>query len=261
MTFGRYVPWLMYIPDRKICELYFITKRYTKIFKEVVDLLSAEKIGIISIDTYSLPVEKKIEVFMFIDLTDSITDINALRERIEKMIGIEVHYKCAKSKGFMVGEFAFPLYVFPNVRSIIILGEDFQKMIKAMQERLGKIAGVYLYHLAFSGGKYMGNYIKSMLKLKERDLIAEVLKIYQAAGWGRIELVKFDIDRPELIIRVYGSIECSAFKGLGKPASHFMRGHLSGLLSSLLDTNITLIETKCIAKGDPYCEFSLLRKS
>ena len=37
--------------------------------------------------------------------------------------------------------------------------------------------------------------------------------------------------------------------------SQLIRGHISGFLTGLLKINVRAIETKCIAKGDPYCEF------
>ena len=41
------------------------------------------------------------------------------------------------------------------------------------------------------------------------------------------------------------------------PLSHFVRGHLSGFLSGLLNAKVRAVERRCIAAGDPYCEFYL----
>ncbi|RLE42566.1 hypothetical protein DRJ19_03915 [Candidatus Woesearchaeota archaeon] len=58
-----------------------------------------------------------------------------------------------------------------------------------------------------------------------------------------------------MTLRLYNSIECKIFKNSNKLASRFIRGHLSGLLSEILKTNLRAIESKCIAKRHPYCEF------
>jgi len=58
-----------------------------------------------------------------------------------------------------------------------------------------------------------------------------------------------------IVLRLYDSFECEAFRCSDRPASQFIRGHISGLISALLNSNIRVIETKCIAKGDDFCEF------
>ena len=155
----------------------------------------------------------------------------------------------------MIDEFAFPLYVFPGARSIILLEHDFQEMIKGLYEKAGESAVALLYHLAYSGGKFLADYLSEKLKLKGEELLIEILKIYQAGGWGRAELIEYHPNRMKIILRLYDSIECKAFEGSYKPMSQLIRGHLSGLLSGLLKTDVRVIESKCIAKGDPYCEF------
>ncbi len=155
----------------------------------------------------------------------------------------------------MIDEFAYPLYVFPGYRSIILLEHDLQEMIKGLYEKIGEGAAVLLYYLAYSGGKFLADYLSEKLRLKGEELLIEILKIYQASGWGRVELIEYYPYRMKIILRLYDSVECKAFKGSDKPMSQLIRGHLSGLLSRLLKTNVRAIESKCIAKGDPYCEF------
>jgi predicted hydrocarbon binding protein len=50
------------------------------------------------------------------------------------------------------------------------------------------------------------------------------------------------------------------FKGSSEPQSHYIRGVLDGFFSSLFKVEMEAKETKCIAKGDPYCEFEIKEK-
>ena len=159
----------------------------------------------------------------------------------------------------MIDEFAYPLYVFPGHRSIILLGHDFQEMIKGLYEKIGEGAAVLLYYLAYSGGKFIAEHLSEKIGLKGEELLTEILKFYQASGWGRVELIEYYPYRMKITLRLYDSIECKAFKGSDKPMSQLIRGHLSGLLSSLLKTEVRAVESKCIAKGDKYCEFHVER--
>ena len=106
-----------------------------------------------------------------------------------------------------------------------------------------------------TGGKFLAEYLSEKLGLRGKELLVEVLKAYQASGWGRVELVRCDLHAANIVLRLYDSFECKVFRDIGRPASQFIRGHLSGLLSGLLGAEVRAIETKCIAKGDPYCEF------
>jgi predicted hydrocarbon binding protein len=41
-----------------------------------------------------------------------------------------------------------------------------------------------------------------------------------------------------------------------KPTSHLFRGYLTGVMSVLFASHITVLETECIAKGDAECVFT-----
>ena len=60
-------------------------------------------------------------------------------------------------------------------------------------------------------------------------------------------------------IKIYDSFECENVKS-DKPVSHFLRGILGGILFTIFRKEVTVYETKCIAKGDPYCEFEVKSK-
>ena len=62
----------------------------------------------------------------------------------------------------------------------------------------------------------------------------------------------------KIIIRHDKLWECEVQKGLvDKPASHLLRGVLAGFFKELLGKRVDVNETKCIALGDPYCQFEI----
>ena len=72
-----------------------------------------------------------------------------------------------------------------------------------------------------------------------------------------MKLVRYNPYSMKIVLRLYDSIECKIFRGSGRPVSQFIRGHISGLLTKILGKDVRAVETKCIAKGDLYCEFSV----
>ncbi len=254
-VFERYIPWMVYARDRDILEFYFTVPNRPGQLKRALEVIAKYNINILNISAHSLPEWERTPVFLFADLTGLDVDIGRVRRELEAVTGSRVYAKKPPVKGFMLDEFAFPIYVLPGVRSVMVLEPDFQEMIRGIYEKLGGVAAVFLYHLAYSGGKFLAKYLSERLGLKGKELLIEILKVYQASGWGRVELVTYDLRSMNIVMRLYDSIECKVFRGSGRPASQFIRGHLSGLISELLGTDLRVMERKCIAKGDPYCEF------
>jgi len=255
VVFGRFIPWMVYAEDRDIVEFYFTVSNKPGQLMKAIEIFTKYKVNILNISAYALPDWDRAPVFIFADFTDLDIDVGQIKGELELVTGGKVYLKTPPAKGFMMDEFAFPLYVFPGARSLIILEHDFQEMIRGLYEKLGETGAILIYHLAYSGGKLLAKYLSEKLGLKDTELLIEVLKVYQAGGWGRVELIRYDPLTMSIVLRLYDSIECKTFKGSDKPASQFIRGHLSGLLSGLLNADIRIIESKCIAKGDPYCEF------
>ncbi|RLE66734.1 MAG: hypothetical protein DRJ47_01840 [Thermoprotei archaeon] len=253
--FVRYVPWMIYAGDRDIYEVYFTVINRPGELRNALEVFAKYKVNILNISAHSSEGLERAPVFTFVELTDKSINIEEVKKELERVTGSEVYLKSSPVKGFMMDELAFPLYVFPGVRSIIMLENDFTMMVKGLYERLGYIAATFLYHLAFSGGRFMAEYLSRKLGLKGKTLLLEILKFYQAGGWGRVELVEYRPENFEITLRLHDSIECKIFRDGGKPSSHFIRGHLSGLLSKFLNAEIRMMESKCIAAGDPFCEF------
>jgi predicted hydrocarbon binding protein len=58
------------------------------------------------------------------------------------------------------------------------------------------------------------------------------------------------------VVRMGNNIECEGQR-TDKPNSQWIRGHLVGGASEALGVKMDCRETRCMAMGDPYCEFEL----
>jgi len=65
-----------------------------------------------------------------------------------------------------------------------------------------------------------------------------------------------NFEQMHFVVRIADSIECQG-KHTHKPNSQWIRGHLMGGATAALDVQMQCEERKCIAMGDPYCEFEL----
>ncbi|MGB9718225.1 MAG: V4R domain-containing protein [Thermoproteota archaeon] len=69
-----------------------------------------------------------------------------------------------------------------------------------------------------------------------------------------MDVVNFNVEKGEAEVRIYQSFECETGKGSETPYGHFIRGVLAGFFSNIFEKDVKAVETKCIARGDPYCE-------
>jgi len=125
-----------------------------------------------------------------------------------------------------------------------------QPSLKAMLWYQGYNVGIKLAFLCKE--IYGAPSIYSMLELfKNMNLIY---------GLSKIEYVKNDVIDYEFILRLHNNWECNTIlrsKGVQKePQSVFTRGMLEGFFKEVFNgIDFIAVETKCIALGDPYCEF------
>ncbi|MEM4217734.1 MAG: 4-vinyl reductase, partial [Candidatus Methanomethylicaceae archaeon] len=128
----------------------------------------------------------------------------------------------------------------------------FQGLIK----RFGAGGMTLLWFMGNDAGEGKG---LDLVKLKGSLSNVERMKIafarLQSFGWGIFELVECDDKENRIVIRVRDNFEEMAAKEIKGYQNSFLRGFLVGLISILFNSPCRGIETKCVNKGDPYCEF------
>ena len=93
---------------------------------------------------------------------------------------------------------------------------------------------------------------------KECDVWSVLRAVLFASGIA--EDLSASVNYERAIVKVWNNIECSLGKkkNVKKPFSHWLRGLLAGFGTRFFGKKVSVIETKCIAKGDPYCEFVIV---
>ncbi len=132
-------------------------------------------------------------------------------------------------------------------------------LLKEFRRVLGEdAASTILWYQGFSAGGSIYEWFKSVFKFaREREILELAGTLAGLCGWGLVEVVEIDEGACKARIRLYNSFECSLFLGEGKRASHFFRGLVAGFLTGYFGVKVRAVEVKCIAAGDPYCEFKV----
>jgi len=78
--------------------------------------------------------------------------------------------------------------------------------------------------------------------------------IYQSTGSGMMKITHFEKDK-QIVVEVEECAECFAAGNIGRPVCYFLGGNIAGALQASLNWPVGCVESRCVAKGDPCCEF------
>jgi len=167
---------------------------------------------------------------------------------------LNVKFRVKRIREKILDMFAKPTFGQGKYVALVLGVDEFSWVYEKIKETYGSGGEAFLYHIGYSFGEIAGE--KYMGKEITEDFIREDLLAFQAYGWGIPEILEIDLVEYGVVIRFYDLFESIHAKGKkNRPNCHFVRGHLAGLFSKFFNRKMFAIETKCIAKGDPYCEF------
>jgi predicted hydrocarbon binding protein len=141
-------------------------------------------------------------------------------------------------------------HIITPTQTFLLFLETIKKLYN--QEEYQKV----LYDLGLNMGKGIANLIESERRLTDKKLFEEVLKYNTVTGWGRHFSIEGSIDEGKLKIAGISTIGLTA-NHTDHPICTFVTGALAGILQAATKKEWKGRETKCIAKGDPHCEFEL----
>ncbi|MCX8177247.1 MAG: hypothetical protein N3F10_02995 [Candidatus Bathyarchaeota archaeon] len=248
-------------PGKRLCGLIFKLESRRGIFEELSDISS--NAGAVELYVnFSMPFtgENVMSGVVFLDLTNVNLPVEELVERMRSVNGVKSIEILKPTVEGLIADYINHRLMLAEERAIIIRRSIYGGVSKRMREQFGTAGEAFLFHLGHSGGmEYGKSHLEMAKKLGISDPV-EIIKcltlpLFSAVGFGRSEIIEI-ITYPSFraIIRVYDCFECEIGIGSEKPYSQLIRGMLAGYLSSLFNRRVIVEETKCIAKGDPYCE-------
>jgi predicted hydrocarbon binding protein len=96
-------------------------------------------------------------------------------------------------------------------------------------------------------------------KIDLKPLLSAYTQRFAQVGFGRLEVNELDWEKARVIVRVWNNI-FAEMRHKESTYCSYMAGLASGLYERFMHTTPMVKETKCIGKGDPYCEFLLIPK-
>ncbi len=249
---------LLYKPDHRLFQVAFKAEMSSGSLTALSDSVKGLGIHILNASVSS-PDGKTGSWDVFLDSPNYAVTAEALRSRLEAVSAIK-ELRMSRGDELVVEELFFPLVLSGlGSRVMLITQDSFQRMLSAMGNMLGSGESVIAFQEGRAFGSIFAGRLRALIKGDIRRCIGELAKLYGATGVGVCEFVEMNLDEMHFVVRISESIECQG-KQTDKPNSQWIRGHLTGGATVALDTPMECSETKCVAMGDPHCEFDL-RKS
>ncbi len=139
---------------------------------------------------------------------------------------------------------------FESARSeSLLVSKSFMKNVAVKaRETFGPTGEAFLYHVGYQVGVQAYKDYWSKVVGPKRELLEAFLSLIRAQGWLRgYKVVEYQHGK-KVVIRLEGIFEASS---VGRPACHFTRGIISGLIAAFWGKHVVSKEDPC--GFDPDC--------
>lgn len=141
-------------------------------------------------------------------------------------------------------------------RCVIFCKSRMQEMFSRLFETFGTGALVIWREMSKSTGKRLVNGTSENITA-DTDLFLETyVQRFMEAGIGRIEVVEFKPEEGEAKFRIYDNF-FAELHHQEWTACDYVKGLVAGIYEQMVLETPKIVETKCIGKGDPYCEWQI----
>jgi predicted hydrocarbon binding protein len=193
----------------------------------------------------------------FADFTGADIGPSELAKEVEFLPStVDVRFKVPLN-GLLIDSFHFPVR-WGGQRAIVMRTESIASIFTRIRGVFGDgaAARVVMYEMGEAAGRAI---MKDLLNQLGTDIIKDELRsivgLYSSNGWGIFDLVSVDLDKMKAEIRCRDNFECIHYQKSPVPRSNFLRGHIAGWFSELLESRVEVIEEYCVAKGGSFCHF------
>ena len=252
----------IFTDGKNLLGFYIIAKNVPSSLSKITSVFSKYDVNILDIN-FSSGVKEGEEGSLFIvaDFSKKNIDANRLLEEL-KLIDIVSDAEIVREQfpGVLIDSYHFPIVDDKGIRMMLVANYVVDSMFLGVGERFGDVGLAFLYHQGVSIGLYLAEFYKSI----GADTLRKGLNLFFIFGFSngfyRAKIKKFRLSRDkskiDAVIRFEDMWECEIArkKKCRKAASHFTRGAIAGLVQGYLGREVEVLETKCIAKGEPYCE-------
>ena len=107
-----------------------------------------------------------------------------------------------------------------------------------------------------AAGKWYVNEIPEVAKTNKAEFLKAAVQRFKDGGVGRIEIVEFKPETAELQFRIWNNIFAEMYHD-DSTYCYCVEAYVSGIYEQFIGKPPKVRKTKCLGKGDMYCEWYL----
>ena len=244
-------------PEEKLYEICIFLKDIPEALAKTAKVLANVNAKIKTGTIFNLPEYPGILFWStFVDVSKVEKGVKSLVEKLRRLDVVEdVRFEEPKPLPFEV--LHFPI-LHATTRAIVWPIGQFWAIWNAIEGIL-KPSGASVLH--YDTGKAVGKRIATTLKkvfgVEGMDLVQAIIQAVQATGWGILEAQDIDFKRGKGTIIIRECFEALAWRKKPYNTCHWARGYIAGASSVTFGQPVKVVEVKCLAAGDEYCQFKI----
>ena len=246
------------LPSRRLLSLLLKVKNEPGVLASIAGTIACLGVNIVHAIVHTATDNPGVGyILLYLDLGGRALEEKLIRE-LEKLRNIVYEIKTAKTiiDGVISDVFHFPLTVGEN--RVIIMALPVLEGFLAITRKYESLKALLWYQGFEAGVKTVKNYRKCYNARKVDEILTVLKARAQALGWSRLEILYANDSERVYTLRLYNNWECEIIRNWGltkEPQSNFIRGVIAGIFTEIYHKLFDVREEKCIAMGDPYCEF------
>jgi len=145
-----------------------------------------------------------------------------------------------------------------GIRVFTVKSVGWASLEKELTSTFGSGASVILQRMGYSYGRYLGNAAKAQ-GTSEEGVLESLQRFSRESGWGELVLNGGGFSSGQTRLLMRNCVFCLHIEGAQDPVCYMLSGLIQGVAEEIIGGDYRILEEKCVAKGDAFCEVSIER--
>jgi len=144
-------------------------------------------------------------------------------------------------------------------RCVIITQARMQEIFLRLTDIFQSGAKVIIFEASKAAGERFVKETSEITKGDKELLLNTTVQRFTDAGLGKIEIVELNLEEAEVKFRIWNNF-FAEIRNEESTYCNCVEGFVSGMYEQIMRKPPKVQKTKCVEKGDPYCEWHMTLK-
>ena len=144
-------------------------------------------------------------------------------------------------------------------RCVIITQARMQEIFLRLTDIFQSGAKVIIFEASKAAGERFVKETSEITKDDKELLLNTTVQRFTDAGLGKIEIMEFNLEEAEVKFRIWNNF-FAEIRNEESTYCNCVEGFVSGMYEQIMHVTPKIQKTKCVANGDPYCEWHMSLK-